>query len=112
MTVDADFELDDMLTSIIVQIDEDSAGRRWESLNQLSDYVYGVLKHKVYMIVLDDVHDLKVVDHLESYALPSQNNGSILLITSHLDEALSPPTMCCIWNPTPSSSSNNSGLSC
>lgn len=90
MTTGTSFVWKQVLISIIAQIDGLAPGSEQllvsEEDEKMADYLYYALEEKVYVIVLDDVHDLKLVESLRN-TLPAINNGSVVLITTHLDEA-------------------------
>lgn len=78
-----------VLTSILEQVD-DLAAWEYELLALREDevvcqYLYDVLEHQRYMIMLEDVWNVEVVEYLENW-LPDQVEGSIVFLTTSVKQ--------------------------
>ncbi|XP_057787902.1 putative late blight resistance protein homolog R1C-3 [Salvia miltiorrhiza] len=52
---------------------------------EIRNCLFNTLEHRRYLIVLDDVRSVEVLDYLRS-SFPDQSNGSLVLLTTALDE--------------------------
>lgn len=72
-------------------LDQVAGERRGESLSseeedeKISNYLYKALENRRYLIVLDDVRDVQVLDYLKR-SFPDQINGSLVLIVTSSEE--------------------------
>ncbi|KAH6819486.1 hypothetical protein C2S51_003089 [Perilla frutescens var. frutescens] len=88
VTIGVKYELKEVLIRILGQVDK-LAGD-YEMLISLEDeklwnYLCKALEHRRYMIVLEDVHDVKLLDCLRR-SLPDRSNGSVVLLTTSSEE--------------------------
>lgn len=77
-------QLKEVLISVIAQV---AGTGHCEVVDekQICSHLYRILENRRFMIVLDNVWDVKVVDCLKSL-LPDQSNGSLVIVTTSLVE--------------------------
>lgn len=82
VTIGHDFQLKAVLMQILAQIDSN-----YPDHHDLLVCLGQVLEHRRYMIVLDDVRHVEVVEDLRR-SLPNRSDGSIIFVTSSLKEVV------------------------
>lgn len=84
--IGATYQVKEVLIDIISQVvDENIRGSEYklvgEEEEKIGEYLYRMLEHRRYMIVLDDVRDVQILHRLMG-SLPEQRNGSIVLVAT------------------------------
>lgn len=86
VTVSQQYQVSKILLDVLHCITNDDSddihGRSWSS-QELRENVYRILKHKRYLLVLDDMWDTKAWDDLKR-TFPDDKNGSRIIVTSRL----------------------------
>ncbi|KAL7153494.1 hypothetical protein ABFS83_04G172700 [Erythranthe nasuta] len=87
------YELKEVIRAILAQLDRENGGMFIERDDKLVEVLYGSLKGRKYLVVLDDVWDPQVFDDLIGL-FPDFNSGSRVLITTRLEEVAK---SCLFW---------------
>ncbi|KAK6153263.1 hypothetical protein DH2020_012902 [Rehmannia glutinosa] len=79
--VGLEYKLEKILQCIMAQVNPDANKIYMEGDSKLAEHFFGCLKGRRYLIVLDDVDDNHIWDHLTNL-LPEDQNGSRVLVTT------------------------------
>lgn len=85
VTIGRNFQLKQVLVSILAQISDHELPDFEENVEKLGFYLYSSLEGRRYMIAVDDVVDAEVWDNLRMF-FPEQDNGSLIMLTTELIE--------------------------
>lgn len=89
VTIGTKYQIKEVLMQIVSQVDTNYVDYHDLLISREDDevcnYLCKALEHRRYVIMLDDVGDLEVVEYLRS-SLPNRRDGSIVFVTSSLKE--------------------------
>ncbi|KAL0385153.1 UNVERIFIED_CONTAM: putative late blight resistance proteinR1B-12 [Sesamum radiatum] len=85
IVVSQDYHVQEMFTSLVESTREACGELHQKSVEELAERLYKNLKGRRYLIVMDDVWDIKVWDDVRRF-FPDDNNGSRIILTTRQSE--------------------------